>query len=163
MRKLTASFCLIFTLFLFGATSAWSADWGKGWDAYEKGDYATALREWEPLAEQGNVFVQYNLGLMYRNGQGVPQNYQTAREWFSLAAEQGDADAQHNLGVMYAFGQGVLKDYVYAHMWWNIAASLGDEDAVKNRDIVAKSMTPSQIEKAQNLARECVKKNYKDC
>ena len=90
MRKLTASFCLIFTLFLFGATSAWSADWGKGWDAYEKGDYATALREWKPLAEQGNVSVQYNLGLMYRNGQGVKLDNVYAHMWGHLAASNGN-------------------------------------------------------------------------
>ena len=52
---------------------------------------------------------------------------------------------------------------VYAHMWWNIAASKGNENAAKNRDMVAEKMTPSQLEKAQDLARECVKKNYKDC
>ena len=48
-------------------------------------------------------------------------------------------------------------------MWWNIAASSGYKDAVKNRDLVAKSMPPADISAAQKLARECVKKNYKDC
>jgi len=55
-------------------------------------------------------------------------------------------------------GEGIIKDNVYAHMWWNIAASQGDKDATKNRDMVAKEMTPSQIKKAKRLARECVKK-----
>ena len=84
-------------------------------------------------------------------------------KWYRLAAEQGDASAQFYLGEMYANGKGVIQDNVYAHMWWNIAASSGDKDAVKNRDIVAKRMTPSQIEKAQKLARECVRKKYKGC
>ena len=52
---------------------------------------------------------------------------------------------------------------VYAHMWFNIAASSGIEHAVKGRDIVAQEMIPSQIEKAQKLAREYVRKNYKGC
>ena len=52
---------------------------------------------------------------------------------------------------------------VYAHMWLNIAAANGFQDASNNRDLVAKKMPPSQIEKAQDLARECVKKNYKGC
>ena len=56
-----------------------------------------------------------------------------------------------------------LIDYVYAHMWWNIAASQGNKDATENRDIVAERMTPYQIEKAQSLARQCEKKNYKGC
>ena len=65
---------------------------------------------------------------------------------------------------MYDKGRGVLQDYVRAHMWFNIAASQGGKTATENRDIVAKRMTPSQIEKkAQDFARECVKKNYKGC
>ena len=57
----------------------------------------------------------------------------------------------------------VIQDNVYAHMWWNIAASSGNKFAVKNRDIVAEEMTPAQIEDAQKLARECVRKKYKGC
>jgi len=64
---------------------------------------------------------------------------------------------------MYALGEGVPQDKVYAHMWWNIAASTGDDSAKKNKKIVEKKMTSSQIEEAQRLARECVKKNYKGC
>ena len=64
---------------------------------------------------------------------------------------------------MYIHGQGVIQDNVYAHMWFNIAASSGDKDAIENRDEVAGEMTPSQLEKAQDLARECVLKKYKDC
>ena len=104
-----------------------SADYVKGWNAAQKGHFATALREWEPLAEQG------------------------------------DARAQYNLGWMYANGKGVIQDNLYAHMWSNIAASQGHEDAANNRDTVAKIMTPADISAAQNLARECVKKNYKGC
>ena len=100
---------------------------------------------------------------MFQHGKGVAQNYKTAEKWYRLAAEQGNARAQNNLGVMYATGLGVLKDHVYAHMWWNIAASSGDKDASKYRDKVAQEMTPSQLEKAKELAQECVKKNYKGC
>jgi TPR repeat protein len=142
---------------------ALSADFQKGLTAYDSEDYATALREWEPLAKQGYADAQYNLGVMYENGQGVPQNHKTAVKWYRLAAKQGYALAQGNLGFMYQKGQGVIKDNVYAHMWWNIAASSGDKDAVKNRDIIAKLMNSSQVEIAQKLARECIRKNYKGC
>jgi TPR repeat protein len=64
---------------------------------------------------------------------------------------------------MYDNGDGVQQDYVYAHMWFNIAASSGNKGASENRDIVAERMTPSQIQEAQTLARECVAKNYKGC
>ena len=120
-------------------------DFQKGMDAYEKKDYATALREWKPLAEQGDAPAQYNLGMMYHKGQGVPQDYKTAVKWYRLAAEQGNASAQGNLGAMYAFGTGGLKDYVYAHMWGNIAAANGNEMGAKLRDDFEKKMTPTQI------------------
>ena len=132
-------------------------------DAYDRGHYATALREWELLAEQGNASAQSNLGVMYRQGQGVPQNYETAVKWYILAAEQGYADAQTNLGAIYYDGEGILQDYVRAHIWLHIAASSGNKIASENRDMVAERMPPSQIEKAQDLARECVSKNYKGC
>jgi hypothetical protein len=57
----------------------------------------------------------------------------------------------------------LIQDNVYAHMWWNIAASSGNKIAVKNRDILAKQMTPADISTAQKLARECVRKKYKGC
>ena len=158
--------------------------------AYQRGDYATALRLLRPLAEQGVAGAQYNLGamydkgqgvrqdhteavkwyrraaeqgdaeaqsnlgLMYSNGQGVPQDYAEAVKWYRKAAEQGDALAQHDLGFMYAEGNGVTQDYVRAHMWFNLAATKGDKDAVKNRDIMARKMTPAQLAEAQKLARE---------
>ena len=100
---------------------------------------------------------------MYENGKGVPQDYETAVKWYRLAAEQGDALAQTNLGVMYANGTGVIQDYVRAHMWGNLGASNGNENGAKLRDLVAKKMTPADISKAQRLARECVKINYKGC
>jgi TPR repeat protein len=70
------------------------------------------------------------------------------------AAEQGNANAQHNLGFLYVNGEGVIQDNIQTHMWWNIAAASGNKAARKNRDIVAKKMTPAAIEKAQALARE---------
>jgi uncharacterized protein len=142
---------------------SWSQDFQKGLTAAKSGDFATALREWTPLAKQGNASAQYNLGLMYRNGWGVPQDDKTAMKWWKLAAEQGYASAQNNLGTMYGMGTGVIQDNVYAHMWGNIAASNGNETGGKVRDIAAKLMTPADISTAQKLARECVRKKYKGC
>ncbi len=64
---------------------------------------------------------------------------------------------------MYAYGRGVPQDNVYAHMWFNLVAVDGAENASENRDIIAKRMTTADISKAQSLARECLKKNYKGC
>jgi hypothetical protein len=139
------------------------ADFAKGFDAAQKGDFATALKEWKPLAEQGNVEAQYNLGVMYKQGHGVIQDYKAAFKWFRKAAEQGHASAQYILGVSYGTGRGVPEDYIRAHMWSNIAASNGKKDGAKSRDIFTELMTPGDISKAQDMARECVAKDYKDC
>jgi hypothetical protein len=100
---------------------------------------------------------------MYRNGDGVPQDYKAAVKWYRLAAEQGDADAQSNLGSMYGNGMGIIQNNVYALMWWSIAVTSGVKSARKYIDIVAGRMTPAQIVEAQKLARECVRKKYKGC
>jgi len=144
-----------------GSSSVAWADFKDGIAAVERGDYATALKEFRALAEQGHASAQYNLGAMYENGHGVPQDYKTALKWYKLAAEQGYALAQINLGLMYALGQGTLQDYTRTHMWWNIAASRGDGDARKNRDLVEKMMSSTQIETAQKLAKEWMAKHQK--
>ncbi len=72
------------------AAPAWSADLEAGWQAYLRGDYATALKEWRPLAEQGIAKAQSSLGLMYEYGEGVPQDDVQAYMWLSLAAAQGN-------------------------------------------------------------------------
>ncbi len=103
-----------------------------GLGAYNSGDYATALRLWRPLAEQGNAAAQYNLGNIYYSGQAVPQDYAEAAKWYRLAAEQGQANAQFNLGVMYERGQGVPQDYAEAVKWYRLAAEQGDALAQYN-------------------------------
>ena len=153
----------IIILLLLVPSLSWGADFQKGLTAASQGDYATALKEWTPLAEQGVAAAQFNLGIMYDIGDGVVQNYKTAVKWYTLAAEQEFALAQYNLGAMYDNGWGVIQDNIYAHMWYNIAASSGDSEAAENRTKIEKKMTPADISKAQELARQCVNKNYKDC
>ena len=137
-----------------------SVDFQKGLTAYESGDYATALREFEPLAIQGIAHAQFYLGVMYAQGRGVPQNDETAMKWFRLSAGQGDARAQTGLGAIYAIA---LKDYVYAHMWGNLAAMNGDKSGAKLFDEIKEKMTPADISAAQKLTRECIRKKYKGC
>ena len=141
-------------LMLFGLVAPIWAGFDEGVAAYERGDYAAAFHEFRPLAEQGVASAQNNLGAMYGNGQGVPQDYVQAMKWFRKAAEQGHASAQNNLGISYGKGQGVLEDYVQAHMWLTLAAAQGHKRAKSNRDIIAAKMTPAQIAAAQKLARE---------
>jgi TPR repeat protein len=80
------------------AVPAHAGPFEKGNAAYESKDYATALKFWRPLAKHGDATAQYYLGLMYANGQGVPQDYTEATKWYRKAAEQGHAQAQFYLG-----------------------------------------------------------------
>jgi len=114
-KPLTFLLALTF-LFLFSG-SVYGDDFQDGMDAYDRQDYKTAYRLWLPLAEQGEASAQYNLGAMYDQGLGVPQ------------------------------------DYALAHMWFNLFGSNGHKDGVTNRNTVEKKMSPSQIEKAKEMAR----------
>ena len=138
-------------------------DYEAGLRAIQKEDYQTALKKWKPLAEEGNSDAQFALGYMYLQGKGVVMDYKKAMKWFRLAAEQGDSDAQNNLGLMYAVGNGVVEDRVYARMWFEIAASNGSEGAKKNLEASSNTISKADLEEAQNLAKDCAKKRYKEC
>jgi TPR repeat protein len=109
------------------------ADFAAGEEAYEREDYATAIREWRPLAEQGDPVAQYGIGHMYRYGLGVPQDYAEAVKWYRLVAVAfGLAPAQYNLGFMYDKGYGVPKDDAEAVRWYRLAAEQGYASAQFN-------------------------------
>jgi len=76
-----------------------------GGAAYQRGDYATAFQLWRPLADQGDGSAQFNLGLMYAEGEGVPQDFVAAVAWYRKAADQGYARAQFKLGLMHDTGK----------------------------------------------------------
>ena len=107
------------------AVPAW-ADFQAGMKAHDREDYATALREWQPLAEQGDVLAQYFLGLLYHKGRGVPQDDAQARKWYAKAAAQGLPKAQFGLGTLYFNGEGGAKDYQQALHWFRLAADQGE-------------------------------------
>ena len=104
---IAAALCAGFTL---GLTAPAWAGWDEAVAAYDRGDYATALREWRPLAEQGKTRAQAKIGFMYYDGRGVPQDYAEAAKWFRKAAEQGDEIAQAKIGFMYTKGRSVPQD-----------------------------------------------------
>ena len=194
---------LILVLAVIYSSAARGDDLEDGYKAYEKKDYATALKLWQPLAEEGiakakhylgfmyqNGFgveqdveeavkwyreaarqghgkAQYNLGVMYEQGQGVLQDYDESVKWYRKAARKGFANAESNLGVMYANGKGVTRNYVQAYMWIKLAlrhlVGNGKKTSSKYLELVAKRMTSSQIFRAQNMARDCLKTWYKSC
>jgi TPR repeat protein len=117
------------TILLFLLCAPALGDIAAGRLALKNGDYAAALREFMPLAKQGNAVAQWKLGSMYYYGWGVQQDDKEALRWSRLAADQGNAAAQSNLGAMYHSGRGVPQDDKAAVRWFRLAADQGDPDA----------------------------------
>jgi TPR repeat protein len=106
--------------------------WGQsdaGYEAYKRGDYATAHRVWKSLAEGGDASAQYNLGLLYHHGLGVESKISEAAQWYGRAAENGNADEQKAIGDLYAKGFWGKKDYAKAATWYRMAAEQGHAEA----------------------------------
>ncbi|MFZ7230567.1 tetratricopeptide repeat protein [Avibacterium avium] len=112
----------------FHAASARETQFQQALDAANKNDFATALKLWKPLAEQGDASAQFNLGLMYANGQGVKQDKAEAAKWYRKAAEQGDVSAQFNLGLIYH----IYHYDVEGVKWYRKAAEQGNASAQFN-------------------------------
>jgi TPR repeat protein len=102
------------------------------------GQYQDALKWLRAGAEKGNANAQNNLGIMYHDGQGVPQDYTQAMQWIHKAAEQDNVKAEFNLGLMYHEGQGTLQDYTQAKQWFSKAAEQGDINAQYSLGIMDK-------------------------
>jgi uncharacterized protein len=153
------------------------AQYNLGWQ-YRNGEgvqtnYEEAIKWWSMSADQGDEPSINALGHLYRHGHSdmlingkhvsILKDYSKAIEWYMLGAVLGYSHSQNILGEMYNVGEGLLQDNIMAHMWFNIASANGDEDGRKNRDAVAKNMTPEDISKATAMARECMNSDYKKC
>ena len=125
-----AAFCFALVLAAL-SLPAW-AQYQAGLDAFNRGDYATAFREFKPLAEQGDVSSQFLIGAMYAEGEGVARDYGEAVSWFLKAAEQGSAQGQFGLGAMYDRGTGVQVDIAEALQWYRKSVMQGYAPAMLN-------------------------------
>ncbi|HUD52739.1 tetratricopeptide repeat protein [Parvibaculum sp.] len=136
--------------------------------AFERGDMAAALKILEPLAWSGDASAQYNLGVIYNNGQGgVARDMAKAVSWYDKSARQGNALAQLNLGILYRQGQGVAQDYPRAYMWTEMSkagltGAEGAQAARYSREI-AKLMTPEQTEAAEEMIDNCKLAGVRSC
>jgi len=85
----------------FGVTLPEETDFEVGVEAWGRGDYDTALREFRPLAEQGHAQAQVNLGIMYSQGRGVPKDFVQAYRWYTLAADQGNGSTHRRSPIWF--------------------------------------------------------------
>ena len=164
--------CLTIIVTLVVGVGASQSAWGgyeEGLDAYKRKDYATAFKEWMPLAKEGNKFAQFKLGWLYRVGSGVRLDVKEAVRWWRKAAEQGHASAQSNLAFMYLSGRGVLQDKKVAAKWYRKAAELGDapgqyklgemyDDLKKNLPTVVRGRAPGYF---LSKRKTCIPEEYR--
>mgnify|MGYP001165170588 FL=1 len=149
-------FNLISLQFLF------AGDILKGFEEYNKGNYAGALIEWEDLAEKNDPIAQSSLAIMYRLGQGVTQDNLKAFELLGLSAQQGFAPAQMSLGHMYENALGTPMDIKKAFMWYTIASS-ADKSAKTLLELLKPRMSEEDIQDATRKVKDCLSSNLVNC
>ena len=115
---------IIFFL-MYSNTASRANDFDKALEAANRGDYYTARRLWQPLAEQGDALAEYNIGHMHYNGHGGNKDYREAVKWYTLSALHGNNIARYALGVIYESGEIVETDYKLAAAWYQLAANEG--------------------------------------
>ncbi|HKX00260.1 MAG TPA: tetratricopeptide repeat protein [Bryobacteraceae bacterium] len=147
MRSLQLAF-----LALLASIPTRAADFHKGYKAEQRGDYATALAEYLPLATKGNAYAQNKLGVLYYYGRGVERDYLKAVDWYRKAAEAGLPVAYNNLGHCYQKGLGVPRDYVQAEMWFTLAGPSNDAADNAARTDVVEHITAEQRSQALRMA-----------
>ena len=137
---------------------------------YERGegvteDYIEAEKWYRKAADQGNVWGQLDLAILYKgaiaydSGLGVKQDDAESAKWYRKAADQGQVNGQYEIGKMYAEGKGVAQSYADAYLWYSLAISSPEyaalcTDVSKERAAIAAKMTPEQIEKEKRLVSE---------
>ena len=149
---------LIVTVFLTAFGGVTYASFTDGLNAAIEGDYKTALKEWQPLADQGNASAQFNLGLMYENGRGVLKDDKQATKWFRKAADQGDAEAQFMMGNLYNSGDAVDRDHLKAFKFWTLASDQGHSEA--QGKLAGMYIHGISVEKDMSKAKELIEKLY---
>ena len=146
------------------ATAATADELADGIAAYERGDYASALAAWLPLAKRGDAEAQYRVGRLYYYGTGVAPDAGEAARWYRAAAEQGHARSQSNLGALYEEGRGVAVDPAEAAAWYAKAAAQGRAVASFNlgRMYEQGRGVPQDEKKAFELYEVAARKGYGD-
>ncbi|HIF52303.1 MAG TPA: sel1 repeat family protein [Thiotrichaceae bacterium] len=155
MKKISPLLILLFSLI---ATPA-QADFNAGVIAFASGDYDKAFTTMQSLAETSDHgLAQYYLGMMYKKGQGVEQDYKNAGKWLRKASEKNIPSAQYWLGDLYYKGKGLPKDYEYAYVWYSVGAShkhLLSENAVNK---AKKKLSEEELGEADKLITKYIKK-----
>jgi len=126
-------------------------DFGVGLSAFNRGDYRTALKKWQRLAEQEDPRSEEGIGFMYHRGLGVPVDDGAAAFWLRRAAEHGQPEGQLMFGILFYYGRGVTQSYVKAYAWCALADSNGNADAALCSEAALEMMSDHDREEAFRL------------
>jgi TPR repeat protein len=153
-RSIAVAGCLAAAVPALFAASA-EEDFRSGLSAFNRGDFAAAMRLWRPLAEGDDARSQTGIGFMYHRGLGVTTDDTEAAFWLRKAAEQGQAEGQLMLGSLYFFGMGVPQSYPTAFAWCELAQDNGQAEGQICRDAALQSITAeAQRRDAFRMAQE---------
>ena len=125
--------------------------------AYQRGNFSAAEKLLLPIAEGGNAYAQYRLGLVYLEATGEMRSPAEAAKWLESAALQGQPQAQYKLGILYVNGNGVSQDLIQAYMWLSLSArhiAGSGSEATRQRDLIAARMSSSQVTEAKKLVQK---------
>lgn len=148
---------------LVASASVWPGPFEDGLAARDRGDFAAAVHTFKPLAQSGDANSQFQLSLLYAAGKGVKADNKQALYWLRQAATRGNTQAQSNLGNAFNMGREVAQDTIKAYAWLSMASASGDSVASTNREVVARKMSPLQLEQGKALAKVCLQGNFKPC
>jgi hypothetical protein len=120
---------------------------------------ARSIADLQTLANQGDADAQWQLGLRYHNGEGVPRSDSQAMLWFQMAAEQGHVTAQSALGAYYWVGRGVSRDLSKSYFWSEIAMAQGDDISKSRLEGLSSQMTQAQVSAARQQAEVWIRQH----
>lgn len=157
LRRLSRAFAWSLAVSLalgMAAADARSDDFARGLQAYDGGDYGTAMAAWRRAAAAGNTDAMTAIANAYQQGQGVQAKLGAAVSWYRRAANGGNASAQMNLGDLASRGEGVPRDPVEAYFWLGLAAAQGNRWAAERQAQVASDLNPDKIARAEARIRD---------
>lgn len=166
VRRSNACSCVrlvLATSTLIASASVWSGPFEDGLAARDKGDFASAVHIFKPLAQSGDANSQFQLSLLYAAGKGAQADNKQALYWLRQSATRGNTQAQSNLGNAFHMGREVAQDTIKAYAWLSMASAGGDSAASTNLNVVARKMSPLQLNQGKALAQVCLQGNFKPC
>ncbi len=127
--------------------------------AFDRADYATALKIWLPIANGGDPEAQTYVGEIFEKGLGIQPDYAAASTWYQKAAAQNYSRAQINLGNLYEKGLGVPMDKAMALNWYRRASGINNDQIAYSSTFEVRAQ--AQQQELNRLKQEVTEKNIR--